>query len=112
MKVSMKKTTSKPSIIPLHDRVLVKTPRTSVQEKGERVIDGIIVPDSVSEQTRRATEARHIICEVLAVGADCTSVKIGQRVVVRTPDLFVMSPDIIGVEQTLIFEKHIMAVVK
>lgn len=99
-------------IIPLHDRVLVRTPKTSVEEKKEHTIGGIIIPDVASDMTKRAVESPHCICEVLAVGPDCNAVKVGQRVVVRKPDLFVMNPEIIGVEQTLIFEKHIMAVIK
>ncbi len=103
---------AKAAILPLHDRVLVRTPRTSAEEKGERVSGLIIIPEVASQATKNAIDPIHIVCVVLACGPDAKSVKPGQRVVVRKPDLFVMSPDIVGDEQTLIFDKHIMAVLK
>lgn len=109
----MKKSTStKFKVQPLHDRVLVSMPKTSQEEKSEHSVGGIIIPDSVSDVSKKMMESPHSICTVLAIGPECHAVKVGERVVIRKADLFVMVPEIIGAEQTLIHEKHIFAVVK
>ena len=101
-----------PTIQPLHDRVLVSVPPSSDEKRKETVVNGIIIPESASDQTHRQLNPPHIIAKVIAVGPECKAVKKGDRVVVRKPDLFVMPESVIGTEQTLIFEKHIMAIVK
>jgi co-chaperonin GroES (HSP10) len=101
-----------PTIQPLHDRVLVSVPPSSEEKKKETVVNGIIIPESASEQTHKQLAPPHIIATVLAVGADCKAVKPGDRVVVRKMDLFVMPESVIGKEQTLCFEKTIMAIVR
>lgn len=106
----MKKPT--PKLQPIADRLYISTPRTQAEEKGERKVGGIVIPESASVATKHAVDPVHVICEVLAVGADVKEIKKGDRIAARKQDIWVIHPDGLAGEHAFIFEKHVMAVVK
>lgn len=106
----MKKSTT-PKLKPIGDRIYIATPRTQAEEKGERTVGGIVIPESASVNTKHAVDPVHVICEVLAVGADVKEIAKGDRIAARKQDIWIIHPEGLAGEHAFIFEKHVMAVV-
>lgn len=103
----MSKKESKPSIVPLADRVLLQE---ITQEEGGETASGIIIPETV-EADKGAKRGK-----VLSVGPGRyedgkripPSVKVGDEVLFQWGDKFTMGGD----EYYIVSESSIMAVVK
>lgn len=65
---------------PLLDRVIV-TDRP-LPPKGEQMAGGIVIPENTSASSKAQVLNPHFEAIVLAAGPDCTTVKLGDRVVV------------------------------
>jgi hypothetical protein len=114
----MKKTSSKNSILPLGDRVIVTDPTASkpVGEKtdhGESIVGGIIVPSDSSrtiKQLTKDTGSPHFIVTALACGPACKMVQTGQRLVITEQGLFRINVG--GVSFCGVVEGNVVAILK
>lgn len=94
-------------ILPLADRVLISNPEIPSESKKEKIVGGIVIPDSAQASTVAGVSNPHSVVKVLAIGEKCTVVKPGQRIVVRRPNCFPVKVG--GVEHIFIREADIVA---